>query len=254
MTVPFRARWRSKALMSSYRCSQIFRGHQLGGQPLLVEQLRVDADHQHFLVVRPVEDADRAALGKLAVTRHRKSWASSAGTGALKRRHRRPLRVEAAHDVLDDAVLAGGVHGLEHEQQRPALLGVEEFLQGGTGGRYPARGGRPPGPSRRRAACRPGSNRRRRTFEPGSTRNRSALTFIACLPTRRAVSPARDFVGQRGRRPKRLRRGCEPASRSRPRSPRQPGSSAARPRRSGRPRPSGRPTSGASRRRRRSRR
>jgi hypothetical protein len=39
------------------------------------------------------------------------------------------LRVDARHDVLDRAVLAGRVHGLEDQQQRPAILGVELVLQ-----------------------------------------------------------------------------------------------------------------------------
>ena len=39
------------------------------------------------------------------------------------------LRVDAGHDVLDGAVLAGGVHGLEDHQQRVAVLGVEPGLE-----------------------------------------------------------------------------------------------------------------------------
>ena len=39
------------------------------------------------------------------------------------------LRIEAAHDVLDRAVLAGGVHRLEDQQQRPAVLRVEDLGQ-----------------------------------------------------------------------------------------------------------------------------
>ena len=32
------------------------------------------------------------------------------------------LRVDAGHDVLDGAVLAGGVHGLEDQQHGPAIV------------------------------------------------------------------------------------------------------------------------------------
>ena len=39
------------------------------------------------------------------------------------------LRVDAGHDVLDRAVLAGRVHRLEDGQHRPAVLRVEHVLQ-----------------------------------------------------------------------------------------------------------------------------
>ena len=47
----------------------------------------------------------------------------------LERRHVHALRVEPAHDVPDRAVLAGRVHRLEDDQQRPAVLGIEALLQ-----------------------------------------------------------------------------------------------------------------------------
>ena len=39
------------------------------------------------------------------------------------------LRIHARHDVLDRAVLAGGVHRLEDDQHRIAVVGVEQFLR-----------------------------------------------------------------------------------------------------------------------------
>jgi len=39
------------------------------------------------------------------------------------------LRIDARHDVLDRAVLAGTVHALEDQQQRPVIVGVELFLK-----------------------------------------------------------------------------------------------------------------------------
>ena len=50
------------------------------------------------------------------------------GRGRLEGVHLAALRVDAAHDVLDGAVLAGGIHGLEHQQQRVLVLGVEPLL------------------------------------------------------------------------------------------------------------------------------
>ena len=39
------------------------------------------------------------------------------------------LRIDAGHHVLDRAVLAGGVHRLQHDQHRPAVVGVERLLR-----------------------------------------------------------------------------------------------------------------------------
>jgi hypothetical protein len=39
-----------------------------------------------------------------------------------------PLPTHAGHDVLDGAVLAGGVHRLQDHQHRIDVIGVEEFL------------------------------------------------------------------------------------------------------------------------------
>ena len=41
------------------------------------------------------------------------------------------LRIHAGHDVLDGAVLAGGVHRLKNQQHRPGVVGVNEFLDFG---------------------------------------------------------------------------------------------------------------------------
>src|SRR5262249_22277651 len=47
----------------------------------------------------------------------------------LERVHLAALRIDARHRVLDDAVLAGGIHPLQHDQQRPAVVGIEALLQ-----------------------------------------------------------------------------------------------------------------------------
>ncbi len=51
------------------------------------------------------------------------------GRRGLERVDLAALRIHSRHHVLDRAVLAGGVDGLEHEQQRPAILRVEAILQ-----------------------------------------------------------------------------------------------------------------------------
>src|SRR5216683_5650299 len=39
------------------------------------------------------------------------------------------LRVDAGEYAVDGAILAGGVHALKDQQQRPAILGVKFFLK-----------------------------------------------------------------------------------------------------------------------------
>ena len=51
------------------------------------------------------------------------------GRRRLERVDLAALRIDAAHDVLDGAVLAGGVHRLEDQQHRPAVLRVEPLLE-----------------------------------------------------------------------------------------------------------------------------
>ena len=43
------------------------------------------------------------------------------GAGLFEAEHLAALRIYAGHDVLDGAVLAGGVHRLENQQQRMAV-------------------------------------------------------------------------------------------------------------------------------------
>jgi hypothetical protein len=51
------------------------------------------------------------------------------GRRGLERDDLAALRVDSGHDVLDRAVLAGGVHGLEDQEHGPAILGVEHVLE-----------------------------------------------------------------------------------------------------------------------------
>jgi hypothetical protein len=44
-------------------------------------------------------------------------------------KHLAPAWVHTRHHVLDRAVLAGRVHGLEHEQHRPPVLGIQLVLK-----------------------------------------------------------------------------------------------------------------------------
>jgi hypothetical protein len=49
--------------------------------------------------------------------------------GRLERVHAGAERIEAAHDVFDRAVLAGGVAALQHDQEAALATGVEALLE-----------------------------------------------------------------------------------------------------------------------------
>ena len=157
-------------------------GDQLRRQLLLGEELRVHAHDQRLLVVAAVEDADAAALGQALHAAPEVVVVEILAGRRLEGVDLAALRVDAGHDVLDRAVLAGRVHRLEDQQHRPAVLRVEHVLQ--LGERLDARRRAPPW----RAAC---PRRRSRASPPG--RSRTSLNFL--LPsTRNGAAKSRVFL------------------------------------------------------------
>ena len=98
------------------------------GNALGLDQLGMDPDDQHFLVIRAVEDADPAALGQRPRVPPEEVVIELLGRGLLEAEDLAALGIDARHDVLDGAVLAGGVHRLEDDQDRPGIGGVEPIL------------------------------------------------------------------------------------------------------------------------------
>ena len=86
-------------------------------------------DHQHVLVVRAVEDADEPFARGGPADAPEEIVGQLVDAGLLERGDLAALRIEALHHVADRAVLAGGVHALQHQQQRAAVLGVEPVAQ-----------------------------------------------------------------------------------------------------------------------------
>ena len=70
----------------------------------------------------------RPRSGSARQWRHIQSWSSSSSDGCLKDTTWTPCGFDAAHHVLDRAVLAGRVHRLEHQQQRAPVLRVQLVL------------------------------------------------------------------------------------------------------------------------------
>ena len=93
---------------------------------LLPDLLRgelLDAHDEHVLVVRAVEDADLAALREHVVDAPEEVVRELGRARGLEAGDAHAHRVEAAERVLDGAVLARGVHALQHDEQCAPVLG-----------------------------------------------------------------------------------------------------------------------------------
>ncbi len=88
-----------------------------------------DADDQHVLVVRAVEEADHAQRRRMLVNAPQEVVVEFFGGRHFEGSYLDALRVDAAHDVANGAVLAAGVHRLQDDQQGVLVLGVEHFLK-----------------------------------------------------------------------------------------------------------------------------
>ena len=91
----------------------------------------MDPDHEHFLEVRAVEDTDPAALRQRLGVTPEKVVVEFLGRGLLEAEDLAALGIDARHHVLDRAILTGGIHGLQDNQDRPAIGGVEAILSFG---------------------------------------------------------------------------------------------------------------------------
>ena len=85
--------------------------------------------HQAFLVIGAVEDADAAALRQRDRAAPHEIMIEFMGRRLLERSDLATLRIDAVEHALDGAVLAGRIHALEDQQQRPAILRVKLLLE-----------------------------------------------------------------------------------------------------------------------------
>ena len=95
------------------------------------QDLRVDPDDQDLLVVGAIEDADVAAFGQLLRVAPQVVVVEVLGRGDLEAADLDALRVDAAHDVPDRPVLAGGVHRLQDDHDAVRVLRGEPRLEVG---------------------------------------------------------------------------------------------------------------------------
>ena len=85
-------------------------------------------NHQHFLVIRAVEDADPAALGKAARRAPEEIVIELFRAGLFETENLATLWIDARHDVTNGAIFARAVHALEDQQQRIAMRCVVKLL------------------------------------------------------------------------------------------------------------------------------
>src|SRR5258708_7025202 len=85
--------------------------------------------HEGLLIVAAIEDADAAAFRETFHAPPEIIVVEVFAGGRLEGKDLATLRVDTGHDVLDRAVLPGGVHRLEDQQHRPAVLRVKHVLK-----------------------------------------------------------------------------------------------------------------------------
>jgi hypothetical protein len=111
------------------RLSQkILSAGQFGRQRLVLQDFRMHADHQHFFVIRTVENPDPPALRQATIGAPEKIMRQFRAARLLKTENLTSLRIQSGHDVFDGAVLAGRIHGLKNNEQRMASIRIKQSL------------------------------------------------------------------------------------------------------------------------------
>ena len=89
----------------------------------------MDPDDEHVFVVGAVEDADATALRQRLHVAPEEVVIEVLARRLLEREDLAALRVDAGHDVLDGAVLPGGIRRLQHDQHRMRVGRIEPLLR-----------------------------------------------------------------------------------------------------------------------------
>src|SRR5579863_8802585 len=81
----------------------------------VAQNLGMHARDQHLLVIRSVEYADAPALRKIAGGAPEEVVLQFTWARMFETEHLAALRIDPGHHMLDHAILAGSVHGLEDQ-------------------------------------------------------------------------------------------------------------------------------------------
>src|SRR5690606_36478135 len=90
----------------------------------------MDFYDKYFFIIRTVENPNPPPFRQAALGPPKKIVFQFLIAGFLEAENRAPLGIHAGHDVLDGAVLARRVHGLENKKQYVDVGGIQQFLQG----------------------------------------------------------------------------------------------------------------------------
>src|SRR5262249_1781419 len=96
---------------------------------LLCQKLGMYTHDERFLVIAAIENAEVPLVGQALHAAPEKIVVEVFGRRRLEGKNLAALRVHARQDVLDSAILSGGVHGLKNQQQSPFVLRVKLVLQ-----------------------------------------------------------------------------------------------------------------------------
>src|SRR5262249_39736947 len=102
--------------------------HERGRHFLAIEYVLMHTDDQDLFVIRPVEDAYAPALWQTLGVAPHEIMIEVFTRWLLERKDLTALWIYARHHMFDRPVLAGCIHRLKDEQQRPAVLRVKHFL------------------------------------------------------------------------------------------------------------------------------
>src|SRR5271166_3865848 len=109
------------------QCLEVADAPVARGPGRLVDEL-MDPRHEHVLVMRTVEDRDLAMPRGMRMHAPEEVMREFGGGGLLETGDARALRIEGAEDMIDRAVLPASVEGLQDDQDRVRMLGVEDSL------------------------------------------------------------------------------------------------------------------------------
>src|SRR5260370_25748372 len=104
-------------------------GEKFRWKLLPLQKLGMDSHHYDFFVMGSVEDTDPSSLRQSQGRPPKKIMSKFLFARRLERAHFAPLRIETRHHMRNNAVLAGSVHPLQNDQNRPVSVGVKAFLQ-----------------------------------------------------------------------------------------------------------------------------
>src|ERR1035437_6495906 len=102
---------------------------EFAGDFLFLQNFRMHAHDEGFLVVASVKNTDAAAQWKALRATSQEILIKLFLRRSLEREYLAALGIYPGHNMLDRAVFTCGVHGLEDDDEAPFSFGVEAFLE-----------------------------------------------------------------------------------------------------------------------------